>query len=250
MKNYLLVIGILTGLILTVFLTRQSNRNIIEDAELISNVNINDETLLKKIPSTTNISNSRTTIDEVKSKVDVKKELPTISEEITVEQAFLVNGKGVSLEFLKNIDDYDIFSTAIDSLREESQNNTKALENKNYYENLALNLANKHLAENEDYDFELNDIQCGEKTCLFSSTSNNNDMWERFKEDLTSTENGVFTAAHRSYVDDYGNTHYNSFISVDESINSIVSTEPLNTISLSNGTVINLGEPDNDDGGG
>jgi hypothetical protein len=171
----------------------------------------------------------------------------SVTKAIKVEEAFLVDGGGVSLDFIRNIDDADIFSTAINALRAESQNNILAQENKKMYQSLALNLVNKNLAANEDFDFNLNDIQCGEKTCLLSTTTNDMDMWDLFQRDLVSTENGIYTASHQSTVDEYGIIHHNVFISVDESVNSIVSSEPLGAVTLSNGTTINY---ERNDGGG
>jgi len=96
----------------------------------------------------------------------------------------------------------------------------------------------------------MNDIQCGEKTCLFSATSNDDDMWESFVESLATPENDVYTLSHHSYIDEYGNSQHNVFMSVDESVNSFVSTEPIENITLSDGTVFNYEPEPRLDGGG
>ena len=251
MKKLLVGMGVIFALVVAIKLVWEPKSPVIEsikyqaDVEQQSDIEQTDKLLLINKPLITqnsDDSNGLTKRNKDKQKNIIKKEPVTSSEEIIVEQAFLVNGKGVSLDFVRNIDDNDIFSTAISSLQEESANNIVAQENKNYYKNLALNIANTHLANNDNYDFELNDIQCGEKTCLFSATSSNGDMWEHFRDDLITAENGVYTSSHSSYVDDYGNLHYNSFISIDESVNSIVSTDLINTITLPNGTTINYDE--------
>jgi len=106
-----------------------------------------DSPLLKtKIADITTESDGQQLSDSSKPEDKEKPSTKPIKQgEVTVERAFLVDGKGADLEFVKSIKDNDIFSTAINSLREDSVNNVVAQENKKYYERLALNIANKNI---------------------------------------------------------------------------------------------------------
>lgn len=223
-------------LMFILFFGEENNQKILSKTNQNTNVE-NQAVKIKQVKRNNNqdsLITNESPANEDKQTDQKKKPAENKTSKIFVEKAFLANENAVSLSFAEAIQDQNIFSTAINALEEESLNNQLAQENKDIYTRVMLDNISSFMEENEDLNMYLDNLQCGEHTCLVSLSSSSEETWSDFKDSVFSIENGVYVATSATTLDGDAAFH-NVFISVDENVNSFRSDDPISLIEFTGG---------------